>query len=127
MKFTTEYVSCSTSEVTLPVPWCEIKRWYIKWHTLFFSLDGKNYQEITLDCGEVDYKRPTAISVTDEDGSVLYDSREKIDTLQLETALAQVHTEKHIIREAYANLEQLVSARGLGQLRLMPFIRMVQI
>jgi hypothetical protein len=51
-----------------------------------------------------------------------------ITVIQLDTALVQMHTQIRIIREAYAELEQLVSVpRKSGQIRLASFVRMVQI
>jgi len=71
MNFTVDvkYVSCSSSAVDLPVSsWSEVKEWYIRWHTLFYSLDGETYHEIPLeDDGAVDRKRPTAVQITEEE------------------------------------------------------------
>lgn len=50
----------------------EVKDWYIKWDTFFYTLDGTNYKEIELNSNvmeDVDLKRPIRTIIFDEDYS----------------------------------------------------------
>jgi hypothetical protein len=50
----------------------EVKGWYIKWDTFFYTLDGTIYKEIELNSDvmeDVDLKRPIRTIIFDEDYS----------------------------------------------------------
>jgi hypothetical protein len=42
----------------------DIKSWFVKWHTLHYTLDGDNWLEVDLSLDyELDTKRPDAASI----------------------------------------------------------------
>lgn len=59
----------------LPIKdWSEIKAWYIKWNTFYYTLDDKTWHEEELNCGDsenIDWKRPDSIVIQDENYETL--------------------------------------------------------
>ena len=54
--------------IDLPInSWSEVKEWYVKWDTLHYTLDGKEWKELELgsdstDC--VEWKHPVSVAIT---------------------------------------------------------------
>ena len=63
-------LSCAPSTtVDLPIKaWEEVKEWYVKWDTLYYTLDGEEWHEVELNndyTDGVDWKRPIAVKLYD--------------------------------------------------------------
>lgn len=68
----------ATSEADLPdiQSWDQVKKWYVKWDTLHYTLDGQNWksEELMTDSDPSDcirWKRPLHVWVEDEGYGVL--------------------------------------------------------
>lgn len=62
-------LNCSASAyIDLPIEdWSEVKDWYVKWDTLFYTLDGEIWLEHGLNSGGhdcIDWKRPESVEIT---------------------------------------------------------------
>lgn len=55
--------------IELPVKsWDEVKEWYVKWDTLYYTVDGEAWHEVELNndsIDAIDWKHPSAVQVYD--------------------------------------------------------------
>lgn len=76
------YYAGTLTIIDLPegVVWADIKDWYVKWDCFHFKLEGKEWQEISMnsECNSeiIDWKRPKTVTVyaADEDGEPEWDN-----------------------------------------------------
>jgi hypothetical protein len=78
MKITvsTRYTCCPSDEIELEgvSDWSEIKEWYVKWHTFYYTLDGDDWLKVEMDSDFlecIDTKRPYSVSILDEEYGVI--------------------------------------------------------
>lgn len=54
--------------IDLPInSWSEIKEWYVKWDSLHYTLDGKEWKEMELGSDALDcigWKHPVSVAIT---------------------------------------------------------------
>lgn len=69
VRVSTELYCYPVSEIDIPVKtWEEIREWFVKWDTFHYTVDGKNWEEISLNndtMDAVDWKRPISVRITD--------------------------------------------------------------
>lgn len=70
------YQCVPSCEVEIPIEsFDDIKKWYIKWHTFHYTLDGDTWREIELDdftFEAMDTKRPISTTIYSDDYSKEY-------------------------------------------------------
>ena len=76
MKITidTSYTQTNSADIELPIEnWSEVKDYYIKWDTLYYTLDDEKWEELDLNSVEntPDCKRPDNTVVYDENFNTL--------------------------------------------------------
>jgi hypothetical protein len=64
------YHCCPCNEVEIPgiESWSDIKQWYVKWDTFYYTLDGEKWLEVEMDSDLmecIDTKRPASATVYD--------------------------------------------------------------
>ncbi len=74
----TTFLSCApVSEIELPVDdWEQIKKWYVKWDTLHYTLDNQTWRKVDLDSNiidGVDMKNPASVEIRDPETFDLID------------------------------------------------------
>ena len=63
---------CSAiSYIHLPIKdWSEVKSWYVKWDSLHYTLDGKEWKEMELGSDSIDcveWKHPVSVAIENDD------------------------------------------------------------
>ena len=74
-------LSCAPlSEIELPVDdWKQIRKWYVKWDTLHYTLDNQTWRKIDLNSSvidSVDMKYPESVEIRDPETFELIDQDE---------------------------------------------------
>ena len=78
MKITIDasYSVSSSTDVDIPVEnWNQIKNCYVKWDVFHYTLDNVEWKEVPLgdlSLGDIDYERPSNLSVYNEEGDELF-------------------------------------------------------
>ena len=69
------YIATSVSDLELPIKsWNEVKKWYIKWDILHYTLDNETWNTTPLNSSTdeiIDWKRPDSACINDEFDNVL--------------------------------------------------------
>lgn len=77
MKITVDasYSVGSSTDVDIPVDsWDQVKDCYVKWDVFHYTLDNVEWKEVPLgdlSLGNIDYKRPSSLSIYNEEGDEL--------------------------------------------------------
>ena len=77
MKITVDasYSVGSSTDVDIPVDsWDQVKNCYVKWDVFHYTLDNVEWKEVPLgdlSLGNIDYKRPSSLSIYNEEGDEL--------------------------------------------------------
>ena len=77
MKITIDasYSVGSSTDVDIPVDsWDQVKDCYVKWDVFHYTLDNVEWKEVPLgdlSLGNIDFKRPSHLSVYNEEGDEL--------------------------------------------------------
>ena len=77
MKITVDasYSVGSSTDVDIPVDsWDQVKDCYVKWDVFYYTLDNVEWKEVPLgdlSLGNIDYKRPSSLSIYNEEGDEL--------------------------------------------------------
>jgi len=78
MKITVDasYSVGSSTDVDIPVDsWDQVKDCYVKWDVFHYTLDNVEWKEVPLgdlSLGDIDYKRPSSLSVYNEEGDEIF-------------------------------------------------------
>jgi hypothetical protein len=78
MKITIDasYLVGSSTDVDIPVDsWDQVKDCYVKWDVFHYTLDNVEWKEVPLgdlSLGNIDFKRPSSLSVYNEEGDELF-------------------------------------------------------
>jgi hypothetical protein len=78
MKITIDasYLVGSSTDVDIPVDsWDLVKDCYVKWDVFHYTLDNVEWKEVPLgdlSLGNIDFKRPSSLSVYNEEGDEIF-------------------------------------------------------
>jgi hypothetical protein len=78
MKITIDasYSVGSSTDVDIPVDsWDQVKDCYVKWDVFHYTLDNVEWKEVSLgdlSLGNIDFKRPSSLSVYNEEGDEIF-------------------------------------------------------